>query len=309
MVFILYKFSKNKGIFKWLNKSKTENVIPPEKEHVEISSEETLKDYISGRIRSPIFIVGAILIAILIFVAIFHQLITPYSYEYLLQPHAGSWVPPSPEHPLGQTVMGGDVLGRMIFGIQNSLIAGLSMVLIGLSGSIPLGYIAGKYKRWGYKPIMGSMILFYILPGFVLATLTIAIYGPFRENILVIIGILLIPNIARVIANRVSQKINIHRLGIAVIKLIPFNFAIALLIFHSLGFLGFNQSITISLGNEINVARENPYDAPWASFWPGLTIFGIVFSFLILHIGLQDFGLKKGARVYEKKNELVIREI
>ncbi|MFX1326489.1 MAG: ABC transporter permease subunit, partial [Promethearchaeota archaeon] len=301
--FLVYKFSVNTERFKWVTNSKTEIKNQLENEF-NVQPDETLKKCVSSRIRSPLIIIGAIIIVPLIFVGAFPQFISPYSYEYLLQPQAGSWNPPSPEHPLGQTVMGFDVLGRMIFGIQNSFIAGLNMVLIGLIGGIPLGYVAGRYKSKVHKPIMGSLILFYIFPGLVLSILTIAIYGHLHEVIMMITGILIIPNIARGISNEIYQNKDIQKLSIGLIKLIPFNFAVSLLIFHSLGFLGFNQSVVISLGNDINMARENPYEAPWANFWPNLASFAIIFSFLILHIGLQNFRLKRRLSTFKKERKL-----
>ncbi|MHA2007554.1 MAG: hypothetical protein ACXABO_07930 [Promethearchaeota archaeon] len=45
------------------------------------------------------------------------------------------------------------------------------------------------------------------------------------------------------------------------------------------------------LGKEIYIGRQNPFDAPWASLFPGLAIFGMMFSFLILYVGLQGQGL------------------
>ena len=41
-------------------------------------------------------------------------------------------------------------------------------------------------------------------------------------------------------------------------------------------------------GNDINVARENPYDAPWAGLWPGFMIFLTVLGFMLVGDGLRD---------------------
>ncbi|MFW9773938.1 MAG: hypothetical protein ACFFEO_17435, partial [Candidatus Thorarchaeota archaeon] len=191
--FILYKFLLDKGVLNRFSKIKIDNPILPKEEHNKLSSNDNIKDYSINRLKSPSFIIGSILILFFIVISIAPQLITPYSYEYLRTPQSGSWNPPSPEHPLGQTIMGGDVLGRTIFGIRDSLISSSIMVIIGVIGGVNLGFIAGRYKRIGYKPIMGILIIFYILPGFLYALLTPVIYGPFNPMfVIIIIGILLI---------------------------------------------------------------------------------------------------------------------
>ena len=203
---------------------------------------------------------------------------------------------PSSEHPLGQTESGLDVLALIIWGIRNSIIVGFLAVLIGLIGGSIFGFIAGKFNRLGYKLIMGLMIFFYIFPGIVLIILAIYIYGFFYWYEFSIIGILLIPNFTKVIANAMSGEINIHKISKAVIIHIPFNFAIAIIIYTAIGFLGvFPIEYVLGLENEIiqlgSIVRMGLLlsEAPWASLWPGLTIFGIVLSFLLLHIGLQDY--------------------
>jgi peptide/nickel transport system permease protein len=75
-----------------------------------------------------------------------------------------------------------------------------------------------------------------------------------------------------------------------VLPYIPLYFGIAILVNEALGFLGFTDPSLRTLGGLINQARPNLYAAPWASLFPGLTIFGMVLSFFLLYIGLQDHG-------------------
>lgn len=291
LLFILYKFLKSK-YFDQKYETRVEDEGNKGNISVENNPDENLKEYLFHRLKSPLFIVGAILVIFFIFISIFPQVIATQSLKEAMQHHAGSWDPPSPEHPLGQTTLGGDVLSRTIWGIRNTIFFGFLAVLIGLIGGIIFGFIAGKFDRWGYKIIMGIMVYFYIFPGLVLMILLLGIFGPYIIIGLPVIGILLIPNFTRAIANAMSGEININRIVKIIIRQIPLNLAVAILIHSSIGFLGFFQDVVVSLGADIYVARENPYDAPWASLWPGLTIFGIALSFLIFHIGLQDYNLK-----------------
>ena len=100
------------------------------------------------------------------------------------------------------------------------------------------------------------------------------------------------PSFTRVFTNAVTEGINAKRIIRKVISYIPLNFAFAILIFEALGFVGFGDLIMIELGKNINVARMMLYTAPWATLWSGLAIFGLVSSFLIFHIGLQDYNPK-----------------
>ena len=103
---------------------------------------------------------------------------------------------------------------------------------------------------------------------------------------------MLIPSFTRVTTNAMPEEFNrkmIYKTGKSLITYIPLNISLAILLYNSVGFLGFFHDYRIGLGSDIYTGLHNP-DAPWASFWPGLTIFLIVFSFFILHLGLKGLG-------------------
>ncbi|MFX1574257.1 MAG: ABC transporter permease subunit [Promethearchaeota archaeon] len=318
LLFILYNLLKSK-YFDKKSEFRVEDKRNKEYNSVTNNSEDTLKEYLLLRLKSPLFILGAIFVSIFIFISLFPEVIATQSLTEVMRDHAGSWETPSSEHPLGQTASGGDVFSRTIWGISDAMLFGFLVVLIGLIGGIIFGFFAGKYNRWGYKIIMGFMLFFYIFPGLVLVLLFLDIFGPYIIIALPIIGILLIPNFTRAIANTMSGEIDINRIVKTIIRQIPLNFAIAILLYSSVGFLGFFKGTIVSLGNDINRARENPYEAPWASLWPGLTIFGIAFSLIIFHIGLQDYDLRakelrkkilrKKFEIFKKKGKQILRKI
>ncbi len=297
LIFSFYIFRTSES-FDHKIESRLDDEVNKGNNSAENNPEESLKEYLLNRLKSPFGILGAILVIFFIFIAIFPQAITQYSLSETLSPSSGAWNPPSSEHPLGQTESGLDVLALIIWGIRDSIILGFEAVLIGLIGGSIFGFIAGKFNRWGYKLIMGLMIFFYIFPGIVLLMLLIYIYGPFYEMIMIMptIGILLIPSFTRVIANAMSGEINIHKISKAVTSHIPLNFAIAIIIYTAIGFLGLIslesvlglENQTIQLGSIVRMGVLLS-EAPWASLWPGFAIFGIVLSFLLLHIGLQDY--------------------
>ena len=97
------------------------------------------------RLKNPLTILGFCIIFFIITLAIFAPWISPQSFDYALLPHSGSWNPPSPEHPLGQTVMGGDVYSRLIWGARTSLTISLPSISISVIGGVSFGVIAAYY--------------------------------------------------------------------------------------------------------------------------------------------------------------------
>jgi ABC-type dipeptide/oligopeptide/nickel transport system permease subunit len=282
-----------------ISKSQPETDIAEKVKEESISNEEPSREpvrkFIIRKLKSLEFPLGIVGIAFLIFfllIGIIPQLITSYTVQQVMAPSAGSWNPPSPDHPLGQTVLGRDVLSLVVYGIGNAFIFGIIAVLIGLTGGIPLGYLAGRFRRWTYKPIMALMLLFYIIPMFLIVLLVIGIFGQIFSLSIVLVGILLVPNFTRAISNVISGGIkkDTVRIGKKLLGQIPLNFAIAVLIDATLGYLGISYGVIPHLGMMINDARPQIYSAPWAFLWPSLALFGIVFSLLLLYLAFQDCG-------------------
>jgi ABC-type dipeptide/oligopeptide/nickel transport system permease subunit len=257
----------------------------------EISIEESIKEFFLRKIRSPFVIVGLILVILFVLISIVPQIFTPYTLLEAFQSQPGAWNPPSPTHPLGQSELGYDVAAGIIYSIPTSLGLGGIAVIIGLGGGILFGYLAGRFNWKIYTIIMAGMIFFYILPAIVIVIIVNeTTYDPTSSRVVLTIGALLIPSFTRVIANHVSRKLEPTYLFKNVVCYIPLHFGISIIIFESLGYLGFINPSFPTLGNFINFARTNLYSAPWASLFPGITIFGMALSFFLLYIGLQDYG-------------------
>jgi len=268
------------------------------------------KRNILRRLTNPLTILGFSIIFFITTLAVFAPWIAPQSFADAMDPHAGSWTPPSPAHPLGQTAMGGDVLSRIIWGARTSLTIALPSISISVIGGVVLGVISTYYGGWIDSLIMRICDIFLAFPGLILCLVFIAIFGPYIEMILMIYGFLGIPFYARLIrgnvllardlpyieAPRVSGAGNWrimfkHILPNAIQPVIisfTFNLGTVILGLAGLAFLGVNQSVLIEWGNDINVARENPYDAPWAGLWPGFMIFITVLGFMLVGDGLRD---------------------
>ncbi|MFX0022460.1 MAG: hypothetical protein ACFE9S_09030 [Candidatus Hermodarchaeota archaeon] len=262
-----------------------------EKSTNKISIEESIKEFLLRKIRSPFVIIGLILVLLFVLISTIPQIFTPYTLFTAFQSQPGAWNPPSPAHPLGQMELGYDVAAVIVYSIPTSLGLSCLTLIIGLGGGILFGYLAGRFDWKIYTIIMTGMIFFYILPAIVLMIIFNEItYSPTSLGMVLTIGTLFIPSFTRVIANHVSRNLDPHYLFKNIICYVPLHIGISIIIFESLGFLGFVNPSIHTLGNLINFSRTNLYSAPWASFFPGLTIFGMMLSFFLLYIGLQDDG-------------------
>lgn len=101
--------------------------------------------------------------------------------------------------------------------------------------------------------------------------------------LLLVIGLLLIPSFTRIIAN---TEFRVVPIGKKIIAYAPLFAGFAIILYVSLGFLGFADPYSIQLGAEISEARVHLYDAPWATLWPGFSIFLILICLFLLHEGL-----------------------
>jgi len=269
-----------------------DKIHPPQKELKDTTEKEPrisgtieLKNFLNKIIRSPITIIGLVLVIIPIIVSIFPELISGKTFEDATGFFAGFWDAPSPDHPLGQANMGRDVLAQVVYGTRNSVIFGLGAVVIGLIGGLIFGPLASKFKRVGHTITMSVMLIFYVLPGILLVLFLTAISpgGATFGLLMSTIGLLLIPGFTRIIANSEFRPIPIVK---KIISYMPLFAGFAILFYLSLGFLGFDDPHTIQLGGLVNEARMYLYDAPWASFWPGFIAFILLTSLFVLHEGL-----------------------
>lgn len=304
-----------KKIISWIGKNIKFLILPgsriEELSRREFEFERNIsKRKLLKRLKNPLTILGFCIIFFIITLAVFAPWISPQSFAVAMQHHAGSWNPPSPEHPLGQTVLGGDVLSRLIWGARTSLTISLPSISISVSGGIIAGVISAYYGGWVDSVIMRICDVFLAFPSLILSLVFIAIYGPYIEIILMVWGFLGIPIYARLIRGNVLQARQLPYIEAAKVAgagnwrimfrhILP-NVIQPIIIFFTLdiggyilglaglSFLGMNQSVLIEWGNDINVARENPYEAPWAGLWPGFMIFLTVLGFMLVGDGLRD---------------------
>ena len=153
----------------------------------------------------PFAVVGGSIYATIVLVAIFADRLAPYPPKAILRVGArvARYLPMSPDHWLGTTSSGRDVLSQLIWGTRAALAVGLTaavaVVAIGTVLGLLSGYLGGWVDRvitWFADIVLGLPFLPSML---VLASLT----RPGTTVVIVSVAGLLWPNTARVIRSQV----------------------------------------------------------------------------------------------------------
>ena len=148
-------------------------------------------------------VVGLVVIATFIVLAVFAPLLSPYD------PIATSWTlvrkPPSAQHWFGTDDLGRDIFGRVIYGARASLTAGVISVGIALLIGVPLGLLSGY--RGGFINSLISRITDAMLacPFLILAIALAAFLGPSLGNAMIAIGISTTPIFVRLTRGQVMS--------------------------------------------------------------------------------------------------------
>jgi len=262
------------------------------------------------RFKSLLTILGIAIVFFVATLAVFGHWISPITLSDSLRTATGAWASPSPEHPLGQSQLGYDVLARLIFGAKTSLIVALPAIAMNVFFGVIIGVIAAYYRGWVDSLIMRICDVFLAFPGLILALVIIAIFGREIEYIILTWGFLGIPYYARLIRGNVLQARELPYVQAArvagagnmrimfrhilpnciqpVIITLTFQIGTMILALAALSFLGFSDPSMIEWGNDINIARGHLYDAPWAPIWPGIMILVTVLGFMLVGDGLRD---------------------
>ncbi|RLI63383.1 MAG: ABC transporter permease [Promethearchaeia archaeon] len=263
------------------------------------------------KMLTPLTIIGSLIIIFMVFLAVFAPWLSPYTYKQLsLSQFPGAYAPPSPEHFLGTTLYGRDILGRIIYGARESLTLGISAILISYVFGTIFGLIAAYFGGKVDTIIMRIFDLLMTLPGLVIVLLFGAIFGRTMNVYMISFGILMIPENARLIRSQVlivkqCQYVEAARISgakdfrIMFKHILPnsiapmiisasFSMGATILGITALTFLGMGEPNVVEWGGDVNLGKSMVFQAPWAFFWPGFFIIITVFGFILLGDGLVD---------------------
>jgi peptide/nickel transport system permease protein len=217
---------------------------------------------------------------------------------------------PSGRHWLGTDHVGRDAWSRVIYGARLSIVVGSAVVTVAFSAGIVFGLVGGYYRALD-NALMRVMDGLMAFPGIILAIALMASLGPSVVNVIVALGIVYVPRVARIVRGSVlvvreTPYVEAARaLGIPdarillrhvlpnclspVIVQITFIFAAAVLGEAALSFLGVGVPPQVpSWGNVLAEGRLYLQQAPWLTLFPGAAIMASILGLNLFGDGLRD---------------------
>jgi peptide/nickel transport system permease protein len=259
--------------------------------------------------RNRTSLIGVVLIVLLVVAALFAPWLAPH--DPLSQDVRLRLDGPSPEHLAGLDHYGRDIWSRIIYGSRISLMVGiLSVALGGIVGSL-LGVVAGFMGGRIEDMIMRLTDILLAFPDLITGLLVLAVIGPGLGNLIIAIGITLIPRFSRLAhgptlalkeKEYVQSAISVGSKDSGVIfkHLVPnvrgelivvasLFTATAIRVEANLSFVGLGVAPpTPTWGQMIRDGMPHLADAPWYSLTPGFAIFLAVLAFNLVGDGLRD---------------------
>lgn len=239
-----------------------------------------------------------VLVALAVVLLLLTAAIAPWLYSsqdpYASDP-ANSFAPPSAEHWLGTDQLGRDLYTRLIYGAWYSISLGVGATLIGLTGGVALGVIAGYTRGVVDRVVTRFLDILLAFPEVLVALIAISILGPGQASVIWAVGLGRIPGSARLTRSQVLQVRNSGYVHSAVaLGLRPSRLVLRHVVPNSLGpvlvnaVLGVGVSIifgaalsflglgaippTPEWGLMLAEARQYLSLAPALAIWPGLMI-------------------------------------
>lgn len=258
--------------------------------------------------KRKLIVIGGAFVALVLLVALAAGWLAPVDPQALSVSERLS--APNGSHPMGTDEFGRDVYSRVLFGARLSLGVGFSVVLFSTVFGILFGILAGYYRK-ADGVLMRFMDGLMAFPDVLLAIALMASLGANVLNVIVALGVVYTPRVARVVRGTVlvireteyiqaaralgapSARILLrHVLPNALSPIIvqgTFTFAYAVLAEAALSFLGVGVPPQIpSWGTILSGGRIYMQQAPWITVYPGMAIIVTVLGLNLLGDGLRD---------------------
>jgi peptide/nickel transport system permease protein len=262
----------------------------------------------AGRRLNGRLAVGLGLLAVVLLLAVVAPLLSRYSTDEIVGADALSG--PSSAHWLGADNLGRDIFVRMAVGYRISLEVAACSVAIGLLGGVPLGLIAGYGGGRVDNLVMRPLDVLMAFPAVLLAIVVMAILGTGLGVLMLAIGVVYIPVLARV--TRASTLETSSQLYVEAVRargagrrrvvlrhVLPNSIGpvivqasillgIAVLLEAALSFIGIGvKPPTPSLGAMLSEGRDFMTSSTWIVAVPGVAIAVLVLTFNLIGDGLH----------------------
>ena len=263
--------------------------------------------------RDRLALVGLLIIAGLILLAVFGSWIAPF-------PEQGAGVAnvpdrnlaPSATHLFGTDMLGRDILSRVIMGVRPAMTVSLGVVAIAALIGVPLGAIAGYRGGWVDEALMRVTEVFQAFPPLLLAMVMVALLGPGLLNAGIALALSWWPWYARLLRaearslrerpyvsaaqaigvrpSRILMRHIVRNSMTPILVQATIDIGTVVLAAGSLAFIGLGaQPPFPDWGLMVAEGRGQILSSWWISTFPGLAIFVTVLAFNLVGDALRDW--------------------
>lgn len=258
--------------------------------------------------RHPTTLIGIAIISFFVVLAIIGPYIAPYSYS--AQNISKKLEPPSREHFFGTDQYGRDIFSRLIIGSRDVFVVAGSGTAVAVVIGLILGLVSGYWGGLLDEIFMRAMDVILSIPPLLLAMVILFSLGSSRFNVILVVGFLYIPMVARVVRSvvldlKTRQFVEAAKLRgessayILFREILPnvlphlaveasMRFSYAIFLVASLGFLGLGeQPPSPDWGMMVGEARTWFHQARWVLYFPAGAI-----ALLVIGVGFFSDGLR-----------------
>jgi len=267
---------------------------------------------------SPLFWVGAVILAIFILLAILAPWIAPHDpgAQLLIDQTSrarNAIAPSQPGFPLGGDTQGRDLLSRMIVGARQTLIVGILATVLGLIGGLILGILAGAFGGWVDTVIMRIVDVMLSIPSILLAiSISVLFTSPNQTSVIIAVAVPQIPVFARLLRGQMlaqresdhvlaARALGVKRGPIVLRHMLPNSIspvivqatlvvATSILDAAALSFLGLGSqdSSQPEWGQMLGEAQSTIDSHPQLAFWPAGAIIVVVLGFTLVGEAIRE---------------------
>ena len=276
----------------------------------DIISESYLQTVFRRFRRHHLAMASLVVLVILGGATLFAPLLAPYDPDAIIGPFGGA---PSRDFLLGTDQIGRDVLSRLLYAMRISLLVGIMATLISTVIGVVLGLVGGYFGGVLDMVIMRFTDMVMSFPYILLVLVAASIFKPGLWSIILILGFVDWPGIARLVRGNVLNLRETNFVKGALVAGMPLRhilfseilpntvapilvyatsvLALSMLDEAALSFLGMGvQPPTASLGNMLNGAESLTVltRQPWLWLPPGILIVVLVMAINFIGDALRD---------------------
>lgn len=280
------------------------------KKNIDIANESYLQTVFRRFRRHKLGLVSLIIVIILGLAALLAPVIVPHDPNEIVGSFSGA---PNKDFLLGTDQIGRDVLSRLLYGMRVSLLVGIMATLISTVIGVALGLAAGYFGGITDMVIMRFTDMVMSFPYILLVLVAASIFKPGLWSIILILGFVDWPGIARLVRGNVLNLREMNFVKGSMVAGMPLrhilfseilpNTAAPILVYATsvlalsmldeaaLSFLGMGvQPPTASLGNMLNGAESLTVltGQPWLWIPPGVLIVVLVMAINFIGDALRD---------------------